>query len=196
VTGRRLLALITLALSAMCGALVLIAPTDADAAHLVIRWTARTSFVMFALAYVARPACQLWPSPRTKTLLAYRKWVGLGFAVSHLFHLAGIIALAWPDPAAFVRTQNPVVVVAVLTFIAVFAMALTSINAIRKRMRPMTWRRLHQFGIHLAWVPFFSTYALAIGSSIMFAVPTLVLLLIALIRFAAWRRGMRRANVG
>jgi sulfoxide reductase heme-binding subunit YedZ len=196
VTGPRLLGLITIALAAMCGVLVLIGSTAYDDAHLVIRWTARTSFVMFALAYVARPACQLWPSSQTKTLLAYRKWLGLGFAVSHLFHLAGIIALASPDPAGFVRSQSPLIIVAVLTFIAVFAMAITSITAVRKRMQHRTWRRLHQFGIHLAWVPFMSTYALAIGSSIAFAIPTLILIVIAYIRFAAWRRGMRRANSG
>ncbi|MDB4960055.1 MAG: hypothetical protein JWP01_54 [Myxococcales bacterium] len=195
-TGPRLLGLITLAVAAMCGLLLLIGSTQYDDAHLVIRWTARTSFVMFALAYVARPACQLWPSRQTKTLLAYRKWIGLGFAVSHLFHLAGILWLASPDPAAFVRSQSPVILVAVVTFIAVFAMAITSITAIRKRMKHMTWRRLHQFGIHLAWVPFMSTYALAIGTSIVFAIPTLILIVIAFIRFAAWRRGSMRANTG
>jgi len=49
---------------------VLAASSDVAAAHLVIRWTARTSLVLFVLAYVARPACQLLPSPTTKTLLA------------------------------------------------------------------------------------------------------------------------------
>src|SRR6476659_4668780 len=91
-TGRRLLVAISLALAAMCTALVATAGSADLAAHLVIRWTARTSFVLFALAYAARPAVQLWPGAATKRLLAERRWLGLGFAVSHAFHLAGIIA--------------------------------------------------------------------------------------------------------
>src|SRR5689334_16347631 len=92
-TGPRLLFVIAMAIATMCAGLAL-ATHDA---HYIIRWTARTSLVLFALAYVARPATQLWPSAVTKRLLRERKWIGDGFAVSHLAHLAGIVALAVQD---------------------------------------------------------------------------------------------------
>ena len=195
-TGPRLLSLIAIALAVMCTALVLIASSDILAAHLVIRWTARSSLVLFLLAYIARPACQLRPRPMTKTLLAQRKWIGLGFATSHTFHLAGIIALARPDFGAFARSQSPVILVALLAYVVMFAMAITSITAVKKRMPSRTWKRLHRFGMHLLWIPFASTYVGAMFASPIFAIPAAAVLAAAVLRFAAWRRSKRRANTG
>jgi hypothetical protein len=45
--------------------------------------------------------------------------------------------------------------------------------------------------MHFSWIAFFATYAAAIGASVVYALPTLVLLTIAAIRGAAWLRGRR-----
>jgi methionine sulfoxide reductase heme-binding subunit len=192
--GPRLLTLITIAIAAMCAAIVAAMGPGPDAAHAVVRWTARTSFVLFSLAYVARPALELWPSPVTKAIMARRKWIGLGFAASHLMHLLGIVAIAWPDPAAFVRSQDPTILVAVATFVAVFAMAITSIDAVRRRMSRRAWTGLHKTGIHLAWVPFATTYIFATMVSPGYVVPAVIVIAIAVVRAAAWIRGRRRAS--
>lgn len=192
-SGPRLLVLITIAIAAMCAAIVAAIGPGPEAAHAVVRWTARTSFVLFALTYVARPAAQLWPSPVTKPILARRKWIGLGFAVSHLAHLFGIIAIAWPDPAAFVRSQDPTIGVAVATFIVLFAMAITSIEAVKRRMPRRAWNGLHKTGIHLAWIPFAFTYiGLATGAP-GYIVPAVLVIAIAVVRGAAFVRARRRA---
>ena len=110
---------------------------------------------MFALAYVARPLVQLRPSWRAgKWLLAERKWLGLGFAVSHLVHLIGILILALPDFGAFVRSQQPTILVALATFVLVFAMAITSIEGVKRRMSARAWKSLHRTGMHFAWLSF------------------------------------------
>jgi sulfoxide reductase heme-binding subunit YedZ len=192
-SGPRLLALFTLAIAAMCGAIVAALGPGPEAAHAVVRWTARTSFALFALAYVARPALELWPSPVTKAVLARRKWIGLGFAVSHLAHLVGIIAIAWPDPQAFVRSQEPTILVAVATFMALFAMAITSIDAVRRRMSRRAWTILHKTGIHLAWVPFATTYFFAALEAPGYIVPAVLVFAIGFVRAAAWLRRRRRA---
>lgn len=191
--GPRLLALISLAVAAMCGAIVAALGPGPEAAHAVVRWTARTSFVLFALVYVARPALSLWPSPVTKAILARRKWIGLGFAVSHFAHLVGIVAIAWPDPAAFVRSQEPTILVAVATFVALFAMAVTSAEAVRRRMSRRAWTVLHKTGIHLAWVPFATTYVLAAIGAPGYIAPAAVVIAIGVVRAAAWIRRRRRA---
>jgi methionine sulfoxide reductase heme-binding subunit len=154
----------------------------------IIRWTARTSLVMFAIAYVARPANALWRNALTKHWLAQRKWIGLGFAVSHLAHLGGILALASPDFGAFVRARSPTTAVALLTFVFLFAMAVTSNERIKKKMSPRTWKRLHRTGMHLAWLSFTSTYAAAAFANPVYAIPAVVLFAIAGIRIAAWVR--------
>jgi sulfoxide reductase heme-binding subunit YedZ len=162
-SGPRLLATIAAAIAVMCAALVVVVSPQPAAAGAVIRWTARTSLVLFSLAYVARPLVQLRPTRRTKALLARRKWVGLGFAVSHGFHLAGIIWLASPDVGAFVRGQNPTIIVAVATYLVLGAMVVTSIESIKRAMPARTWRRLHWTGMQLAWLSFAATYLGRIG---------------------------------
>jgi sulfoxide reductase heme-binding subunit YedZ len=189
--GMRLLGAITAALAVMCLALVLAFGFGPEGAHAVVRWTARTSLVLFTFAYVSRPLVQLRPTRTWRDVLAYRKWIGLGFATSHGFHLAGIIAIAWPAPGAFIRSQNPTIVIAVATFLLLGAMAVTTVERIRKAMPPKTWKRLHRTGMHFAWVAFFATYAAAIATSPLYALPTVVLVAIAGVRAAAWFRGRR-----
>jgi sulfoxide reductase heme-binding subunit YedZ len=189
--GIRLVALVAAGLTVMTIAIVIGYGGGQPAAHALVRWTARTSLVMFVLAYVARPLTQLRPTRTVRTILAYRKWIGLGFATSHGFHLAGIIAVAWPDPGAFIRSQNPSIIVAAITFLLLGAMAITSNERIKKAMPPKVWKRLHRSGMHFAWVAFTATYAGAIGASPIYAVPAAVLIAIALIRVAAWFRGRR-----
>ena len=189
--GKRLLAIAALALAVMCTALVIGYGGGAAAAHAVVRWTARTSLVFFTLAYVSRPLVQLRPTRTARDILAYRKWLGLCFATSHGFHLAGIIAIAWPDPGAFIRAQDPTIIIAVMTFVLLGAMSVTSIERIKKQMSPVTWKRLHRTGMHFAWVAFTGTYATAVAASPVYLIPTTVLLVIAGIRAAAWFRGKR-----
>jgi DMSO/TMAO reductase YedYZ heme-binding membrane subunit len=189
--GMRLVGLIAVAIAAMCAALLIGYGFNAAGAHAVVRWTARTSLVLFTLAYVARPLTQLRPSRTVRDILAYRKWIGLGFATSHGFHLIGIIAVMWPDPGTFIRSQNPTIVIAIATFILLGAMAITSNEKIRKSMSPVTWKRLHRTGMHFAWVAFAGTYVGVISVSPIYAIPAVVLFAAAGIRAAAWFRGRR-----
>ncbi len=182
--GPRLLGAIALAVAAMCAGLV---ATADPAAPAVVRWTARTSLVLFGLVYVARPATQLWPRPLTRGLLARRKWLGLGFATSHAFHLAGIIALAWPDPRGFLeeRPPNPV---GVLSFALLAAMSVTSIDRVRRAMPRRAWRALHLAGLHVAWLIFAVTYARRVTTQPGYGVLLALVLGLAAVRLAAWLR--------
>jgi len=192
VRGPRLLLIATLAVSAMCIGLILSLPAGPIAAGAMIRWTARTSLVFFTLAYVARPLVQLRPRPAAKWLLAERKWLGLSFAMSHAWHLAGIVWLASPDVGAFIRAQKPTTAVAAAVFVLLAAMAVTSIEAIERRVPKRAWKRLHWTGMQLAWVAFASTYVGAIGAHPLYVVPAAIVLAIAGVRIAAWARGRRK----
>jgi len=189
-TGPRLLFVITMAIATLCAALMF-ATHDV---HYVIRWTARSSLLLFALAYVARPATQLWPSPLTKRLLRERKWLGDGFAVSHFAHLIGILALALPNWDAFIASRDPSAIIATAMFAVLFAMAITSIDRVRAAMSKRAWNGLHRTGMHMAWFIFTFTYVgrLALSPAwIVFVVP---LVAIAGIRVAAWLRQRRRVR--
>jgi len=183
-TGPRLLLTLSLAIAAMSVALAV----ATDEPREVIRWTARSSFVLFALAYVARPATQLWPRAWSKRLLRERKWIGDGFAVSHLAHLIAIIWLASRDWSAFFAAQSPTILVATLMFVLLFAMAITSIDRVRKAMPRRAWLALHRTGMHLALIVFVSSYAGRLALGPVWLVPNAILVAIAAIRGAAWLR--------
>lgn len=194
-TGPRLLVTITFAVASLVTWIVVTSDAGFEATtRSVVIWTARSSFVWFTLVYVARPAHQLWRSAFTKFLLAERKWIGLGFAVSHLVHLGAIIAFASPDFGAFMRKQPPSNLIAAATFLLLFAMAITSIDSVKKKMSSRAWKRLHRTGIHFAWISFAGTYTTAIAAHPAYAFPAAIALGIGGIRLAAWFRLRARSN--
>lgn len=196
-TGPRLLSLIALAVGAMWIALAATTSPAEAAARATIRWTGRTSVVLFALVYVARPLVQLWPAPAAKALLARRKWLGLGLATSHGLHLIGIVWLASLDLDAFLAARGVDSIISTVTFVALGAMAVTSIEAVKRAMAARTWKRLHWSGLQLAWIVFTSSYAPAVTAHPLYAVATALLVGVAGVRIAAWlrRRGRGRRSL-
>jgi DMSO/TMAO reductase YedYZ heme-binding membrane subunit len=188
-TGARLLFVIAMAVATMCAGLWF-ATQDV---HAVIRWTARTSFTLWALAYVARPATALWPRRATKWLLRERKWIGDGFAVSQLAHMTAILSAA-ASPSAFAATIDAATVVGATSFVLVFAMAITSIDRVRAAMSKRAWNALHRTGMHLAWIVFTTTYVGRLASGAVWLIPVAVLAAITGVRVAAWLRQRSRAR--
>ena len=84
----------SLALVAMCGALLLQHGAGEEGLRVLIRATARTSLVLFAGAFAASGLRRVWRSPASAWLVKNRRYVGLSFAVSHGLHLAAILAAA------------------------------------------------------------------------------------------------------
>jgi methionine sulfoxide reductase heme-binding subunit len=189
-TGVRLMLVITMLIATVSAALVF---ATNDAAY-VVRWTARTSLVLFALAYIARPAVSLWPNPTTKWLLRERKWLGDSFALSHVIHLGGIFALMIADWDTFLAGRNKTTWLAVFAYVVLFAMAITSIDRIRHAMSKRAWTALHRPGMHLFWIVFVGSYARRLSNGPIPIVGTVILLAIAGIRAAAWLRARSRAR--
>jgi sulfoxide reductase heme-binding subunit YedZ len=185
VTGWRLVALLGLMLTAMVVALAIAAPTDVDAARLVIRWTARTSLVLFLLAFVASALVRLAPGAGSQALTGRRRALGLGFAISHGWHLAGILALAYLDPVLFDQLTNPVTIGSgVIAYLFIVAMAATSSDRAVRRLGAANWRRLHVTG---SWYLFLS-FLVAFGKRAVVNTdygPAMILLALALALKAA-----------
>src|SRR5688500_17365831 len=106
--GRTLVALAALIASAE--AALSLATTDAAEPGLraLIRITAKTSLVWFVLAFAASALVTLRPWPASKWLLRNRRYLGLGFAVSHAVHLAAILGLGALAGARFWSSLGPV----------------------------------------------------------------------------------------
>src|SRR5580698_8298123 len=104
--GWRLTGLLSLLLAAMAAGFLAFHP-DVEGLRLVIRATARTSLVLFALAFGAAAMAELAPSDVTRWQRRNRRYLGVSFAVSHAVHLAALIGLARVDNELFWALTNP-----------------------------------------------------------------------------------------
>src|SRR5437870_2100951 len=66
--------------------------------RLVIRTSAKTSFILFTAAFVAAALARVWPRPLSRWMLRNRRYLGVSFAVSHFIHLLAIITLVRTVP--------------------------------------------------------------------------------------------------
>jgi len=163
--------------------------------QLAARYTARVGFPLLTLAYVARPLVELRKYPWANALLARRRWIGLGFAMSHTVHLYCLITYFRVSGE---HPETGVLVGGGAAYVMLYLMAFTS-NAATMLMLGKWWKRLHRFGIHLLWFVFAFSYLGRLADSdpdrqmiglIFFPIA----LIAAAIRFKVWiRRSRRRA---
>ena len=99
--GWRLFALLSLTLLALSVWIAGMRGFEVDGVRMVIRFTARTSLVLFCLAFSAAALARLWSNAWTRWLRRNRRYLGVSFAASHAIHAVAILAFAVMDPAAY-----------------------------------------------------------------------------------------------
>ena len=155
---------------------------------LVIRGTARVSFVLFLSSFAAQGLHQIWPASALRWLSDHRGFVFLAFSVSHLYHAAAIISLAVMTQGETLGGSLDVThVLGLLAYLAIAAIAAG--YAWHQGAEPdrQPWRSLQIGGLYFIWVAFtfaYATKALEVPTAIPLAV---VSLLAAILR----RRGRR-----
>src|SRR3954452_8219571 len=92
--GWRLLAVLTLSLIALSLWIASMRNFEVEGVRMVIRYTARSSLLLFCLAFSASALHRLWPNPFSRWQLCNRRYLGLSFAVSHLIHAIAIVCFA------------------------------------------------------------------------------------------------------
>ena len=126
-----------------------------DNIRLTLRVTARTAFVVFLVAFIARPLRQLLVTPTTKALLKNRRLVGVAFAGIHTAHFGLILLRAERLPAFELFTlQNSF---GAITYLLMFAMFITSFDRPARALNPKRWRVLHKIGLYVIFVAFAQT---------------------------------------
>jgi hypothetical protein len=155
----------------------------------VIRLSARTSLLLFVLAFVASSLARLRPSPRTKWLLRSRRYVGLSFAVSHGLHGLAIAWLASTVPRSLAALGPISLIGGVVGYVFVLAMAATSFDRTTAWLGLRWWRRLHTTGMYVLWIVFFASYAPTAAAGMPLGILLSAILLAALaVRFLAHRK--------
>ena len=153
--GWRLLFLLAAIIILGTAALVYLAGGDVGAVRLAIRNTARSSLLLFLLAFGASALHRVWRSPWTDWLLRNRRYLGLGFVVSHLTHAVVVATLAIIAPAQFHElTQPAAFILGGTTYIFILALGATSFDRTAAWLGPRSWRALHLVGAHMIWLNF------------------------------------------
>jgi sulfoxide reductase heme-binding subunit YedZ len=165
-------------------------PPDVDDIRLLIRVTARSSMLLFLLAFTASSLATLWPSARSQWMLRHRRQIGLMFFGSHVLHAMAIAALAlWAAPELFAQlTPLPSRVLGGAGYVALILMAATSTDRAVARLGRTRWQQLHSWGAHLIWLVFVLSCVKRIPLQPAYAAPLGVLLMAMGLRWRAKRQ--------
>ncbi|WP_035663051.1 hypothetical protein [Bradyrhizobium sp. Ec3.3] len=190
--GWRLLALLSLNLIVLCIWIAAMRQFEVEGVRMVIRFTARSSLLLFCLAFSAAALARLWPNAWTRWQRRNRRYLGLGFALSHGLHAVAIFAFARMDPAGFAAaTSAASYLFGGIGYAAIIAMAATSFDRTAELLGPRAWRALHLTGGYYLWFQFMVSFGKRVPAMPLYAaflVPLLAVMALRLIAMAASSR--------
>lgn len=183
------------ALVAMSALVLAVAGTGEDGARMLIRATARSSAGLFLIAFLARPARQLWRTDATAFAIKNRRYFGVSMAVSHLIHGIAIVWLLTTFPSAY-QVNATTLVGGGLGFVFIAAMAATSSDAAFKALGRARWQLLHRTGVWYLWFVFAFTFVPdpQYGWDATHAIAVTAFAAAPLVRAAAYAKTRRRAQ--
>lgn len=188
----RLLFVLIAALLAMSAIIIAVAGTDIGGTRMLIRATARSSLLIFLAAFTASSLVRLCPAPTTRWMIRNRRWLGLGFAFSHLIHL---VAILWLFGAYGGQTPPPpmrTIIGGGIAYVFILLLAATSWNGAVRALGARNWQRLHKAGVWYIWLIFMVSYGGRAATNPLYLPPALLLIGAALLRVLASRRRAAR----
>ena len=145
--GWRLFALLSLTLLALSVWIAGMRQFEVDGVRMVIRFTARTSLLLFCLAFSAAALALIWPNAWTRWQRRNRRYLGVTFAASHAIHLFAIGCYAVMDPAGYAAaTTIGSYIFGGIGYAFIIAMTATSFDRTAALLGARAWRMLHLTG--------------------------------------------------
>jgi methionine sulfoxide reductase heme-binding subunit len=189
--GWRLFGVLTLTLIALSVWIVAMRQFEVDGVRMVIRFTARTSLLLFCLAFSAGALARLWPNPWTRWQRRNRRYLGVTFAASHGIHAIAIACFAAMAPADYMTaTSAASYIFGGIGYAFIIAMTATSFDRIATAVGPRAWRMLHLTGGYYLWFQFLVSFGKRIpGMPLysLFLIPLLAVMALRLIAMASAR---------
>lgn len=183
------------ALVAMSALVLAAAGTGEDGVRMLIRATARSSALLFLIAFLARPARQLWRTDATAFAIKNRRYFGVSMAVSHGIHGLAIVWLFTAFPSAY-QVNAVTLAGGGLGFVFIAALAATSSDAAFKALGRARWTLLHRTGVWYLWFVFAFTFIPdpQYGWDATHALAVAAFTAAPLVRAAAYAKTRRRAR--
>ncbi|MBR0992801.1 hypothetical protein JQ580_18980 [Bradyrhizobium japonicum] len=194
--GWRLLAALTLSLVVLSLWIASMRQFEVEGVRMVIRFTARSSLLLFCLAFSAAALGWLWPNGWTRWQRRNRRHLGLSFAASHAIHALAIIAFAKMDPAGFAEATSPAsYVFGGIGYAVIIAMSATSFDRTAALIGPRAWRTLHLAGGYYLWLQFMVAFGKRVPAMPLHAAFLFPLLIVMALRMIAMARHPRGQTV-
>jgi DMSO/TMAO reductase YedYZ heme-binding membrane subunit len=187
--GWRLFAVLALTLVALSVWIAGMREFDVNGVRMVIRFTARTSLLLFCLAFSAGALARLWPNAWTRWQRRNRRYLGVSFAASHAIHAVAIVCFALISPPLFEQnTSMASFIFGGIGYAAIIAMTATSFDRTAATIGPRAWRILHLTCGYYLWMQFMVSFGKRIPAMplyAMFLIPLLVVMALRLIAMAS-----------
>lgn len=149
-SGWKLFAALAVLTLLMTAAVLAAYPAGAEGLRSAIRATARSSFALFLLAFLASSLVTLLPGAASRQLMRERRYLGLAFAFSHTVHGALIYLYAQRFPELFWAGRTALAnLPGSLGYLFILLLCVTSFRAPARLLGPRLWKGLHSTG---AWV--------------------------------------------
>lgn len=145
--------------------------------RIAIRFTARSSCILFLLAFCASSLRKFGSSPLTIWLLSNRRYLGLSMAISHGFHAIAIAGVAILTSENMMRDTHS----ATLGYIFIILMTITSFERPAAILGRRNWRILHTVGMYYLWLSFTYAFSQRINESWSIYFPIVTVLICSLI---------------
>jgi len=197
--GWRLFAALTLTLIGLSIWIAGMRQFEVDGVRMVIRFTARTSLLLFCLAFSAAALARLWPNGWTRWLRRNRRALGVSFAASHGIHAVAIACFAAMDPAGFVSATNLAsYIFGGIGYAFIIAMTATSFDRTAAAIGPSAWRGLHLTGGYYLLLQFMVSFGKRIPEMPLYALFLIPLVAVFALRMVsmASRAAPRPAQAG
>ena len=192
--GWRLFAVLTLTLIGLSVWIAAMRQFDIEGIRMVIRFTARTSLLLFCLAFGAAALARLWPNAWTRWQRRNRRYLGVSFAASHGLHAVAIAAFAAIDPSGFAAaTSAASYIFGGIGYAFIIAMTATSFDRTASAIGPRAFRVLHLTGGYYLLLQFSVSFGKRIPDMPLYALFLIPLVAVFALRMIAMAPRAERA---
>jgi methionine sulfoxide reductase heme-binding subunit len=196
--GWRLFALLALTLMVLSVGIAGLRQFEVDGVRMVIRFTARTSLLLFCLAFGAGALARLWPNAWTRWQRRNRRTLGVTFAASHAIHAVAIICFAAMSPPLFREaTSAASFIFGGIGYAFIIAMTATSFDRSAEAIGPRAWRILHLSGGYYLLLQFMVSFGKRIPDMPLYAlflIPLFAVFAVRMIAMSQHPRPVMRAG--
>jgi methionine sulfoxide reductase heme-binding subunit len=159
---------------------------EVEGVRMVIRFTARTSLLLFCLAFAAAALALLWPNAWTRWLRRNRRYLGVSFAASHAIHAVAILAFAVMDPIGYAAaTSIASYIFGGIGYAFIIALTATSFDRTAAAVGARAWRWLHLAGGYYLLFQFMVSFGKRIPDMPLYALFLIPLLAVFALRMIA-----------